>query len=79
MAIRDASGASFDSAWFLTNVAVYREAELHAARDVNYVFLGDLFDSTKEPVYVDEAHLGPRGNEIAAQAIASYIRNHPEK
>jgi lysophospholipase L1-like esterase len=77
MATRDASGTSFDSAWFLTNVEVYRQAELHAARDGNYVFLGHIFDSTKEPVYVDEAHLGPRGNEIAAQAIASYIRDHP--
>jgi hypothetical protein len=58
--------------------AVYREAEIHAARDRNYVYLGGLFDSTKEPLYVDEAHLGPRGNEIAAQAIASYIQDHPE-
>jgi lysophospholipase L1-like esterase len=79
MATRDASGTSFDSAWFLTNVAVYREAELHAARDGTFVFLGNLFDSTTEPVYVDEAHLGPKGNEIAAHAIASYIREHPTK
>lgn len=76
MATRDASGATTDSAWFLTMAAVYREAEIHAARDRNYVYLGGLFDSTKEPLYVDEAHLGPRGNEIAAQAIASYIQDH---
>jgi hypothetical protein len=79
MATRDASGNSADSAWFLTNAAVYREAELHAARDGNFVFLGHLFNSTKDPVYVDEAHLGPRGNEIAAQAIARYIQDHPEE
>ncbi len=77
MAMRDASGTSADSAWFLTMAAVYREAERHAARDGNFVYLGGLFDSTKEPVYVDEAHLGPRGNELAAQAIASYIHDHP--
>ena len=79
MATRDASGTTADSAWFLTNAAAYREAERRAARGGNFVFLGGLFDSTKQPVYVDEAHLGPRGNEIAAQAIASYIKDYPER
>jgi lysophospholipase L1-like esterase len=78
MATRDASGTTADSAWFLTNAAAYREAEHRAAVNGNFVFLGGLFDSTIEPVYVDEAHLGPRGNEIAAEAIASYIKEHPE-
>jgi hypothetical protein len=67
-----------DSAWFLTIAAVYREAERHAVSNGNFVFLGGLFDSTREPIYVDEAHLGPRGNELAAQAIAGYIQDHPE-
>lgn len=78
MAMRDASGTTADSAWFLTIAAAYREAERRAAGSGNFIFLGSLFDSTKEPVYVDEAHLGPRGNEIAAEAIASYIKDHPE-
>jgi hypothetical protein len=78
MATRDASGTSVDSAWFLTMAAVYREAERHAVSNGNFVFLGGLFDSTREPIYVDEAHLGPRGNELAAQAIAGYIKDHPE-
>jgi hypothetical protein len=77
MAARDASGTSAESAWFLTMNAVYREAERHAATDGVYVYLGGLFDSAKEPLYVDEAHLGPRGNEIVAQAIADHIRRHP--
>jgi hypothetical protein len=77
MATRDGSGISVESAWFLTIAAVYREAERHAVSNGNFVFLGGLFDSTREPIYVDEAHLGPRGNELAAQAIASYIRDHP--
>ena len=77
MASRDASGASAESAWFLTMAAVYREAERRAADNGKFVFLGGLFDSTKEPVYVDEAHLGPRGNELAAKAIASYVQDHP--
>jgi lysophospholipase L1-like esterase len=76
MIARDTSGASADSAWFLTIAAVYREAQLRAARDRNYVFLAGLFDSTTEPIYVDEAHLGPRGNELVAQAIATYIQDH---
>jgi hypothetical protein len=79
MATPDASGTSADSAWFLTMAAVYREAERHAASNRNFVFLGGLFDSTTDPIYVDEAHLGPRGNELVAQAIASYIRDHPER
>jgi hypothetical protein len=79
MVTRDASGTSADSAWFLTTAAVYREAERHAASNRNFVFLGGLFDSTTDPIYVDEAHLGPRGNELAAQAIASYIRDHPDR
>jgi lysophospholipase L1-like esterase len=78
LATRDASGTSMDSAWFLTIAAVYREAERHAVSNGNFVFLGGLFDSTREPIYVDEAHLGPHGNELAAQAIAAYIQDHPE-
>lgn len=78
MATLDASGTSADSAWFLSMADVYREAERRSVGSGNFVFLGGLFDSTKEPVYVDEAHLGPRGNELAAQAIASYIRDHPD-
>ncbi len=77
MVTRDASGTTWDSAWFLTNAAAYREAEHRAASGADFVFLGDVFDSTQEAVYVDEAHLGPRGNEIMAQAIASYIQDHP--
>ncbi len=78
MVTRDASGGSADSAWFITIAAAYREAELRASRNRNFVFLGGLFDSTSEPIYVDEAHLGPRGNELVAQAIASYIQAHPQ-
>lgn len=77
-AVRDASGTSMESAWFLTMNAVYREAERHAA-DRSFVFLGNLFDSTQEPIYVDEAHLGPRGNELAAQAIANFVHKHPDE
>lgn len=60
-------------------VGVYREAERHAADEGSFVFFGDLFDSTREPLYVDEAHLDPRGNELVAQAIASFVLKHPEQ
>ena len=79
MATRDARGDTYDSAWFLTDAAVFREAELHAARDGGFIFLGHLFDSTREPLYVDEAHFGPRGNELVAQAIAKYVRAEADK
>jgi hypothetical protein len=78
MATNGASGTTADSAWLLTMAAGYREAERRARGGGKFIFLGGLFDSTKEPVYLDEAHLGPRGNEIAAEAIASYIKDHPE-
>jgi len=57
--------------------ATYREAERRAAQEGNFVFLGGVFDSTKEPVYIDQGHLGPRGNEVVAQSIANYVRDHP--
>lgn len=76
MAAQDVSGTSAESAWFLTMIEVYREAEHHAAENDSFVFLADLFDSTREPLYVDEAHLGPRGNELVAQAIANYVHDH---
>jgi hypothetical protein len=56
-------------------IAAYQEAG-HRAPHAEFVFLGDMFDSVSESLYIDEAHLGPHGNELAAQAIATYIDNH---
>jgi hypothetical protein len=78
MATRDVAGDSAESAWFLTMAQVFQEEEHRAASGGRVVFLGGLFDSTREPIYVDEAHLGPRGNELVAQAIAAYINDHSE-
>ena len=75
----DTSRRSEDSARFLVMRSVYQEAERRAAVDGNFIFLANLFDSTKDPIYVDDAHLGPEGNELAAKAIASHIRNNPSK
>jgi lysophospholipase L1-like esterase len=78
MARADASKLPEDNACLLMMTATYGEAEHRAEQDGTFVFLGGVFDSTKEPVYIDEGHLGPRGNEVVAQAIASYVRNHPD-
>ena len=56
--------------------AAYQEVERRAPNAV-FVDLADLFDSSPEPIYVDEAHLAPHGNELAANAIAKYIEDHP--
>jgi hypothetical protein len=65
-------------AWSLITTAVYQEAERRAAASGGFTFLGEIFDSVPEPIYIDEGHLGPRGNELAAQAVARYIQNHSE-
>jgi lysophospholipase L1-like esterase len=57
-------------------VAAYQEAERRAPKAA-FVYLADLFDSIPEPIYIDEAHLGPHGNELAANVIARYIEDHP--
>jgi hypothetical protein len=64
--------------WSVITTAVYQEAETRATATRNFIFLGDMFDSVPEPIYIDEGHLGPRGNELAAQAVAKYIREHSE-
>ena len=50
--------------------AVYQEAETRSATSASFVFLGHVFDEVKEPLYIDEFHLDPRGNQIIAHAIA---------
>ena len=64
--------------WSLVIAAVYQEAENRAGRNAEFVFMGGLFDSVQEPLYIDTAHLGPRGNELVAQAIANYVESHSE-
>jgi lysophospholipase L1-like esterase len=64
--------------WALIVTAVYQEAENRAATTAKFIFLGGIFDTVNEPIYLDQGHLGPRGNELAAQAVAQYIQAHPE-
>ena len=78
MATADASKLVADNACLVMMTATYSEAERRATLDGTFVFLGGVFDSTKEPVYIDQGHLGPRGNEVVGQAIANYLRDHPD-
>jgi lysophospholipase L1-like esterase len=53
---------------------VYRKAEEHSASSGSFVFLGDIFDTVKEPLYIDKwMHLDPGGNELVARSIAKYL------
>ena len=69
--------ASVHDKWSIAAAAVYQEAE-HRAKDSGFVLLGTVFDQVREPIYIDQVHTGPRGNELAAAAIAQYIVAHPE-
>ena len=57
--------------------AAYQEAERRAVNSSDFVFLGNLFDSVAEPLYLDRwMHLGPGGYEIEADAVARRIESH---
>src|ERR1700722_793508 len=53
---------------------VYQHAERRATTDHAFVFLGGVFDSVKEPVYIDRwMHLAPVGNELVARSVTEYV------
>ncbi len=51
----------------------YQEAERRSAARHDFFFLADVLDAEKEPLYLDEWHLGPKGNEIVAGEIAKRL------
>jgi lysophospholipase L1-like esterase len=55
-------------------LAVYEQAEKQSVAAHKFVFLGKAFDEVKDPIYVDEFHLDPHGNEIIAHAIAKSVQ-----
>ena len=77
LAVANSSKISWDTACLSMMAATYGEADRRAVRGGEFVFLGSVFDTTKDPTYNDEGHLGPRGNEVVAEAIANYLRTHP--
>jgi lysophospholipase L1-like esterase len=54
--------------------AVYEQAEKQSVASRKFTFLGKVFDEEKDPIYVDEFHLDPRGNEIIAHVIAKTVQ-----
>jgi lysophospholipase L1-like esterase len=53
---------------------VYQHAQRRAATDNAFVFLGDIFDSVKDPLYIDKwMHLSPLGNELIARSVAEHV------
>ena len=57
--------------------AVNEVAARRALQTGSFVFLGQIFDSVKEPLYIDHLmHVGPRGNQIVAKAIAKFMESH---
>ena len=53
---------------------MYQEAERRTATDDAFVFLGGVFDSVNEPVYIDKwMHLASLGNELVARSVADYV------
>jgi len=61
---------------FQAMIPVYQEAQQRSASAGEFVFLGNVFDTVQETLYFDWVHLSPRGNELAAHAIAEYISAH---
>jgi len=59
--------------WYTAEIAGNAEAETRAARLGDFIFLGGLFDSVKDPLYIDMVHLDPLGNKLVATNIAEYI------
>lgn len=68
------NNATKDSFHIFTTV--YGLADQRATTNGTFVFLGGVFDSVKEPLYIDKwMHLTPVGNELVAQSIADYVED----
>jgi lysophospholipase L1-like esterase len=67
------NGASKPSFHILSTV--YQHAERRAARDHTFVFLGNIFDSVQQPLYLDWMHLAPQGNELVAHSLAKAVQD----
>ncbi len=61
---------------FHTLAKVYQKAEEQSASSGSFVFLGGIFDTVKQPLYIDKwMHLDPGGNELVARSIAKYLED----
>jgi lysophospholipase L1-like esterase len=58
--------------------ATNEEAARRSAQNAAFVFLGNIFDSVADPIYIDpQMHLDPQGNQIVADAIAKWVHGYP--
>jgi hypothetical protein len=65
--------------WLRAMRKAYERAEKRAAESGHFVFLGHVFDGVSNPLYLDGwMHLGPLGNDIVAQRIATEVRKDVE-
>jgi lysophospholipase L1-like esterase len=76
---RDSSGSSQANSLAILK-AVNEEAARRSVPGGDFIYLGEVFDSVQEPIYIDNLmHLGPRGNQIMAHAIAKSLDNLPSR
>ncbi|HEY1470485.1 MAG TPA: SGNH/GDSL hydrolase family protein [Candidatus Acidoferrum sp.] len=69
----DSAGSSLPNSFAILK-AVNEEAGRRAVLSADFIFLGTIFDSVQEPVYIDHLmHLGPRGNQMVAHAMAKSL------
>jgi hypothetical protein len=60
--------------------AVNEEAARRSFPGGDFICLGEVFNSVQVPIYIDNLmHLGPRGNQIVAHAIAKSWDNLPSR
>lgn len=65
--------------WLRGMRKAYERAEKRAAESGQFVFLGHVFDGVSKPLYLDGwMHLGPSGNDIVAQRLATEVRKDVE-
>jgi hypothetical protein len=57
----------------------YTNIETAASNNDNLYYLGDIFDHTREPIWIDTwGHITPKGNEIVSEVILRVIRSNDE-
>ena len=63
--------AESSEAWISSQQQIYLDAKIKFSnRESDGIFfIGNLFDNSEEPIYIDWCHIGPNGNEIVAKAI----------
>jgi hypothetical protein len=56
--------------------AVYRTMELESSKYENLYYLGHIFDNYDSPIWIDEWHVTPVGNQLLAQKMLDVVTAH---